>query len=68
MIRNIKEDGAKGASMAKYLAEGGWMGSGRGRPSKEDVQRELKVQAGIAKELDSDLERIGLVAIQGGKK
>lgn len=68
MIRNMKEDGSKGINTAKYLSEAGWRGSGRGRPSKDELQRELKVQAGIAKEFSSDLERIGLVAIAGGKK
>jgi hypothetical protein len=68
LIKNAFEDGSKGANMAKYLAEGGWRGTGRGRPSKEELQRELKVQAGVAKEFASDLERIGLVAIQGGKR
>ena len=66
LIRNALEDGAKGVASAKYLAEGAWIGK-RGRPSKEEVQRELKLQASLAKEFNHDIERIGLTIINGGK-
>ena len=68
IMENALMDGAKGSSSAKYLAEASWRGSSRGRPSKEEVKRELKVQAGIAKHFDEDLERIGLSVISGGKR
>lgn len=61
-------EGSKGAAYAKYLSEGGWKGNSRGRPSKEEIQRELKVATGIAKEFDGDLERIGLKVVNGGKQ
>jgi hypothetical protein len=67
MIQSALNDGSKGAATAKYLSEAGWRGTARGRPTKEELQRELKVQAGIAKEFEADLERIGLKVIQGGK-
>ena len=53
------EDGAKGTSAAKYLAERGWE-SKRGRPSKEEVQRQRKIEAGVHKDLDDDAKRLGM--------
>ncbi len=58
---------AKGVNAAKYLAEKGYLPK-RGRPSKEEVERERKIQAGVNKELESDMERIGLKVVNGGKE
>lgn len=62
-IKALKEtalsEGSKGTSAARYLADGGYLGkSTRGRPSKEEVTRERKIQAGIVNELAEDEERI----------
>lgn len=46
---------------AKFLAEKGWETRIAGRPSKEEVERELKIQADIDNEYSDDLERIRLV-------
>lgn len=53
---------------AKYIAEEGWnQGSGRGRPSKVEVDANLKRLTKEAKIIDDDAERIGLRLIQGGR-
>ncbi len=48
---------------AKYLAEYGWVkaGTGRGRPSKAEVQGELKKAVEAISVEDEDAKRIGLV-------
>lgn len=64
MIKAAQESGDKNALVAaKYLAEYGWekRGSGRGRPSKAEVQGELKRQAESVSAEDEDIKRIGLV-------
>jgi len=47
---------------AKYLVEKGYM-TKRGRPSKEELEREKKHILGINKDVASDLERIGLKVV-----
>ena len=64
MIKSAREDGAKGLSAAKYLADKGYV-SQRGRPSKEEVDRERKFQAAISSEYEEDLERIALKLVNG---
>lgn len=61
----IAEQAAKGGKdaipAAKYLAERGWeKKSGRGRPSKAEVDGERKKQAGLRKVVDNDAARIGI--------
>ena len=46
---------------AKFLAEKGWDTRIAGRPSKEEVDRELKIQASIDSEYADDIDRIRLV-------
>lgn len=43
---------------AKWLADRGWDTKGAGRPSKADVDREIKIQAGIRDEYESDVVRL----------
>ncbi len=43
---------------AKFLADRGWEKRGAGRPSKEEVERETRVQAKMDKEFTSDIARI----------
>ena len=54
-----KNDGNKGITAAKYIAEKGWEKK-RGRPSKADVERERKQQARIRAELDEDAARLNV--------
>jgi hypothetical protein len=64
MTSSLDND-AKGVNAAKYLVEKGYL-SKRGRPSKEELEREKKHILGINKDVASDLERIGLKVVQGG--
>ena len=61
-IKAIKDtaltEGSKGTTAAKYLADGAYRGTKRGRPSKEDVARETRIQAGLSRELAEDEERV----------
>ena len=66
MMLAARDNDAKGVNAAKYLAEKGYAQK-RGRPSKEEVEREKKIQAGANKELADDMERIGLKIVEGGK-
>jgi hypothetical protein len=66
LIQSSRVDDAKGFNAAKYLADKGYAPQ-RGRPSKEEVEREKRVQAGVNKDLESDMERLGLTVITGTK-
>ena len=57
------EGGTRGIVAAKFLADKGWVEKkGAGRPSKEEVARELKIQTAIKDEFKSDAERLGLTS------
>ncbi len=61
-IKNLIEaskEGSRGVSAAKYIAEKGWEKK-RGRPSKDEIERERKQQVLIDDELQADAQRIGL--------
>src|SRR5687768_436684 len=64
LMRTAKEPNAAGANASKYLAEAGYT-SKRGRPSKDEVEREKKIAAGLDRELESDIERMGLRIAKG---
>lgn len=55
------ENPVQAQSAAKYLAEGSWNKHKRGRPSKEEVERQTKIEASKRSEENEDLRRIGLV-------
>jgi len=48
----------KGFQAAKWLAEGGYSPKKRGRPSKEEVEREARIQAGVDENIDDMWKRI----------
>lgn len=48
----------KGYQAAKWLAEKGWEPAKRGAPSKDEKERELKLQTKIEQEVGDDLSRI----------
>jgi len=58
MIQTAKNDGSKGTTAAKYIAEQGWSKK-RGRPSKAEIARETRIEAGLNKEIEEDAQRIG---------
>lgn len=66
IIAQAVDNDPKGLQAAKWLVEKGYATRKAGRPSKEDVQRELKVDAKAAKEHKDDLERIGLKLVSNG--
>lgn len=63
LIEVSKVSDPKGVSAAKYLAEKGYV-SRKGRPSKEDVERERKIEAGVRDNLDQDMARLGISVIK----
>jgi hypothetical protein len=64
-LEQVMEDGSDSQALAaaKYLLEEGWKkkASNRGRPSKDEVQGELKHAAKLSREEMDDMARIGLV-------
>lgn len=61
-------DTSQALAAAKYLAEEGWNGSGRGRPSKIEVDSNLKKLTKEAQIVNDDAVRIGLKVINGDKR
>jgi len=59
MIKSATQEGSKGTTAAKYIAEKGWEKKA-GRPSKAEVERQKKIHAGITSEIDEDAERLGI--------
>jgi hypothetical protein len=71
-IRLVTQEALNGKSKfnaAKFLAEGQWKKADnkRGRPSKEELHRELKIAAKLDSEIGEDAARLGLHVIQGLK-
>jgi|SaaInlStandDraft_2_1057019.scaffolds.fasta_scaffold86029_1 hypothetical protein len=64
IMRHSLDDDPKGLQAAKYLVEKGYA-KRAGRPSKEEIERELKTDAKAAKDRQADLERIGLKVVNG---
>lgn len=62
LIHASRDNDAKGVQASKYLVEKGYIQK-RGRPSKEEMERELKANTKAKKELNDDLERIGLKVV-----
>lgn len=61
-VRAAKNQARKGSWQAtKWLSEKGWDQRGAGRPSKEEVEHERKVQASIANEFEEDAQRLRAV-------
>jgi hypothetical protein len=48
----------KGQQAAKWLAEGGWKPPQRGRPSKESIEREKRIHAGVNREVEEMFENV----------
>lgn len=57
----------KNKDAAKWLAQGGWNATGklkRGRPSKEEVEGERKVQARMKQDVQDDADRLGIKVVK----
>lgn len=50
-------------SACRYLAEAGYEVK-KGRPSKDEIARQLKIASGVRETLDEDMERLGLSLIK----
>ena len=48
----------KSFQAAKWLADKGWDKRAAGRPSKEDVEKETKLQASLEKDYGADIKRL----------
>ena len=60
LLKTASTGDAKGTAAAKWIAEGSWRDHKRGRPSKAEVERTKKVEAGISAEVGEDYERLGI--------
>ena len=72
-IRSVVDEALNGKSKfnaAKFLAKGEWKESHskRGRPSKEEVEREVKIAAKLDAEIGADAQRLGLSVVNGDKE
>lgn len=61
-------DSTQSLPAAKYIVEEGWDGSKRGRPTKAEMNANLKRATKEAEATEEDFERIGLKVITGGKQ
>lgn len=63
------DSGKNPLAAAKFLANADWnkTSNGRGRPTKLEIEKQTKIAARLNAEFEDDAERIGLVAITGGK-
>lgn len=68
LIKSAQEDGPKGTMAAKYIVEKGYKSSGKGRPTKESIDKASKEAAKERDVFEEDSERIGLMVIAGGRK
>ena len=59
LFETATTEGSKGSTAAKWIADKGWSPK-RGRPSKEEIQREKKVHANITDEILDDAKRLGM--------
>lgn len=61
VIEVSQSDSTSAVGAARYIADKGWdITSKRGRPSKDEVEREKKTQAKIKNTVSADLKRLGL--------
>lgn len=62
IVNQSLKEGKEAVSAAKYIVEGGWKGSQnkRGRPSKDEIKREARIQAELGGELEETMRRLGI--------
>ena len=62
-IREVHEmsklKGTQGLAAAKYIAGKEWEKGNKGRPKKADVERRIKQDADLAKQVNEDYELVG---------
>lgn len=58
-VKMAKSQSRKGSWQAtKWLSDRGWDARGAGRPSKDEVEHERKVQAAVSNEFEEDAQRL----------
>lgn len=67
LMKASLEPSATGVTAARYLADEGYVPKKMGRTTKEEKVRQLKIDAGIRDDLSSDMDRLGLSVVNGGK-
>lgn len=60
LSNTIKSAKSGNFNAAKFLAERGWSKPKAGRPTKDDIARETKIQAALHNELEDDLRRMAV--------
>lgn len=61
-VKGLIKSAEKGSQTSlKWLSERGWSDRPAGRPSKEEIEREKKIQMGITDEFAEDFKRLSLV-------
>jgi len=63
LIEVSKIPDPKGVAAAKYLAEKGYV-SRKGRPSKEELERQRKQDAAVRENLDADMARLNISVVK----
>ena len=59
LLKTATSEGSKGTAAAKYIAEKGWEKT-RGRPNKDEVEREKKIHAGMVDDISEDAKRLDI--------
>lgn len=62
-----KQVSSSGVAAAKYLADKGYMDKKVGRITNEEKERVTKEAAGMHRELEADMLRLGMQVVNGGK-
>lgn len=60
-VKQIIANSTVNVQASKWIADRGWATRGAGRPSKAEVEREKKIQAGMSDEYAEDVRRLSVV-------
>lgn len=63
LVTSKNKSSPSASQAARFLVEKGWIEKKAGRPSKEEVERERKIAAGIKDTLSEDMARLGLSVV-----
>lgn len=64
LVNTAINDGAKGTTAAKYIAEKGWIKRKAGAPSKEERLGQKKIDAAVNQEIQATADRMGLELVK----
>lgn len=67
MIELSQEEGPASLSAARYMADEAYTKPKVGRLTKEEKERQIKIEAGVRDTLSADMERLGLEVITGAR-